>query len=231
MAHTIDTGNATFNFDVPYKLLATSDEEPKPLIVYLHGYRQNLEYFEKKCQDLLSLKAYHLFIQGPYPIYDEKQRREVAKWGRAWYLYDGNQDQFISSMEKSSNFIESVVEQVKAKANYNRVSLLGYSMGGYLAGYFALSRPQIIQDLLVIGGRIKSELFADRSYPSLNVLALHGAADKSVSSRRAQQSCKELRKTGARVTYKKLDGGHKLKHLYLDTAKEWLTNNGYKDLI
>lgn len=231
MPKIIDADEVTFNLDVSYKLFESGIDEPKPLIIYLHGYKQNTAYFKKKCTDLLSLNAYHLFIQGPYPIYDENHKRRVNQWGRAWYLYDGNQEQFVKSMGKSSKFIESVLEEIKSKANFNRISLIGYSMGGYLAGYFALSRPQLINDLVIIGGRIKTELFSDQVYPNLNVLALHGAYDQSVSNQRAQESCKELSIMQAQVTYKQLDGGHKLKSVYLDTAKQWLKSIGYKDLI
>ncbi|MDZ7694175.1 MAG: hypothetical protein U5K69_24150 [Balneolaceae bacterium] len=62
--------------------------------------------------DLLNFRAYHLFIQGPYPIYDKKGKRKVEDWGRAWYLYDGDQAQFTKSMEVSSEFIQEILDNI-----------------------------------------------------------------------------------------------------------------------
>lgn len=217
---------APFTIDVPYKIIQTG--QPQALIVYLHGYKQNIEYFEKKFGPLLSISAYHLFIQGPYPIYDEKQQREVEQWGRAWYLYDGRQEQFMKSLEKSSRFIETIIQKIISEKDINRCAILGYSMGGYLAGHFALSRPHMVRDLAVIGGRIKTEYFTDQSYGELNVLALHGRNDQSVSDKHAKQSADELRSLGATVRYEAIEEGHRLSSSYIKVVKEWLFRQEYK---
>lgn len=230
MPTVLASGNASFSIDVSYKLIETGPQGDKPLFIYLHGYKQNLQYLQKKCSDLLSLEAHHLFIQGPYPIYDEARRRKVEEWGRAWYLYDGEQEQFVKSMEKTSGFIQSLTGKLMQDLNVCRISLIGYSMGGYLAGYFALSRPDFINDLIVMGGRIKSEIFSGRSYKGMNVLHLHGVDDKSVSSERARMSCEELKSMGASVTFKELKTTHKLTSTYIQVLKDWFIKQGIAKL-
>ena len=227
MSEILIDKNASFTIDVPYKLVSTGKQKKKPLIVYLHGYKQNLEYFEKKMAEISEFEAYHLFLQGPYPIYDEKHRRSVDQWGRAWYLYDGNQEQFLSSMEKASVFIQQIIDDVRKQINARRLALLGYSMGGYLAGYFALSRPKYINDLIVIGGRIKTEHFSDQTYDNLNVLALHGNLDNSVAADRQKQSCNDLQKLGAAVTFRTVDEQHRLSVRYTREVKRWLKSHNY----
>lgn len=217
----------TFNVDVPYKLIETGKDAVKPLIIYLHGYKQNLMIFENKVSQLFSIDAYHLIVQGPYPIYDEERKRKVANWGRAWYLYDGEQNQFVESMEKSSRFIETIIEELSDTISMNRVTVLGYSMGGYLAGYFALSRPGLVDDLIVIGGRIKTELFEENRYKKMRVLALHGAKDSSVSSSRQKASCEKLQKLGAEVIYRQLEEKHRLSDNFLTEIKQWMIDNDY----
>ncbi len=216
---------APFTIEVPFKLIKTGAADK--LIVYLHGYKQNIAYFEKKFSPFLSIDAFHLFIQGPYPIYDEKHRRNVEQWGRAWYLYDGRQEQFSQSLEKSSKFIENVIMQATSDKEIQRCAILGYSMGGYLAGHFALSRSNLVDDLAVIGGRIKTEYFINQSYNNLNVLALHGNKDQSVSNKRAKDSAEELRTLGASVHYSMIEEGHRLSAAYIDKAKEWFLQQGY----
>ncbi len=223
MNSTLAAGTHPFELDVPYELIETGDKGSKPLIVYLHGYKQNLRYFKKKCADMLSLNALHLFLQGPYPIYDEQQNRAADEWGRAWYLYDGRQEQFIRSMEKSSVFIERVIDEISKDRAINRRIILGYSMGGYLAGYFALSRPAVIDELVTIGARIKAEHFVKNQYPNLNVLAVHGKNDKTVAADRQKKSCEQLREMGAKVSYRTIEAGHRLSVVYILEIKEWLS--------
>lgn len=215
---------STFSFtqNIPYKLVETGSLKNKPLLIYLHGYKQNIKSFEKHIASLLQLPAHHLLLQGPYPIYDEQKKRPVDEWGRAWYLYDGRQEQFQKSMEASSVFIDGIIEKISASISYSQITLVGYSMGGYLAGYYALSRQPAIDNLIVIGGRIKTEWFADGNYNNLNALVLHGLNDKSVDVATAEKSMKELQNMGTCVTFKALNEAHRLNQTYIDEAKNWL---------
>jgi predicted esterase len=229
MQDILFSGNATFNIEVPYKLIESGESEEKPLIIYLHGFNQNIEQFQELVSGLSSLEAYHLFIQGPYPIYDRKREKKVEDWGRSWYLYDGEQKQFVKSLDLGSEFVAQVTNNMLKHITVSRISLFGYSMGGYLAGYFALSRPQFIDDLIVIGGRIKTEVFEERrqDYNHLNVLALHGRQDTSVESSPQEKSCQQLSQWGANVTFKVLDASHALSGSFLHETKQWLQSNGY----
>lgn len=231
MPSSAQTGTLPFTLNIPYELIDSGGRGPKPLIVYLHGYRQNITYLKKKLRPLLRVQAYHLFVQGPYPIYDEQHKREVPEWGRAWYLYDGRQEQFIRSLEKSSEFLERLLHKLKPKLHTSHTALVGYSMGAYLAGYFALSRPALIRDLVVMGGRIKTEHFRGNKFSELNILALHGSDDKSVKAGPARDSCRELSAMGANVEFKLLDTAHKLNPEYVRAAEDWLVNRwSYKIL-
>ncbi|WP_185958414.1 alpha/beta hydrolase [Fodinibius sediminis] len=223
------TGTASFEIDVPYRLLERGAGREKPLIIYLHGFGQHMNSFQSQVAPLTTLSAYHLFVSGPYPIYDRRRKKKVDEWGRAWYLYDGEQEQFERSLEQSAAFIEGVLDQIGDDIAATRMAVMGYSMGGYLAGYFALSRPGSVDELVVMGSRIKTELFEDRpgSYSHLSVLALHGRKDRRVKSNPQRLSCEKLSKWGATVTFKTLAAGHKLDPPYISAAKEWLMDHGY----
>ena len=228
MSELINKGKVEFNLSVPYYLYETGYDDKKPLIIYLHGYKQNAHYFEKKLSTLKKFEAYHLFMQGPYPVYDENRKRKVEEWGRAWYLYDGRQEQFLQSMEKSAGFIDKVLQTTEKEIEISRRSIMGYSMGGYLASYYALSRFQQIDDLIVAGARVKIEHFVNKDFSGLNVLAIHGKNDKSVKAEPQQRSCKKLRAQGAIVDYKPIDAGHRLSDEYVINIKQWLMNKEFK---
>ena len=140
------------------------------------------------------VEAYHLFIQGPYPIYESRSEKKVDNWGASWYLYDGNQEQFLSSLEKTSVFIDKVLTEVNRSTKCDRFCLIGYSMGGYLAGYYALTRPAKINELIVIGARIKTEILNGNwdKILQLNILALHGKRDNFVDYKPQRNEIKKL---------------------------------------
>lgn len=229
MQEVLISGKTSFKIEVPYKLIEVGEETTKPLIVYLHGFNQNIDQFQELVGDITELEAYHLFIQGPYPIFDQKRTKKVEDWGRSWYLYDGEQDQFVKSLELASEFIQEVIDSILSHISVSRLALFGYSMGGYLAGYFALSRWKHVNELIVVGGRIKTEVFENRkgNYDHLNVLALHGTKDESVKSDPQRQSCEQLSGWGAQVTFKELEDSHALSSLFLNEAKSWFISLGY----
>ncbi|MEX0720876.1 MAG: hypothetical protein WD059_09425 [Balneolaceae bacterium] len=214
---------------MPYKLIETGEEGKKPLIIYLHGYNQNLSILEEKAESMLQLNAYHLFIQGPYPIYDITRQKKVAEWGRAWYLYDGDQDQFLKSMEISSEFIQEIVDSLAEVIQISRLCILGYSMGGYLAAYFAFSRYKHVNDLIVIGGRIKTEAFTGKLEQAkhLNILALHGKNDTSVYPEPQEKAVQLLKQEGFNVDYKLMNEKHALTPAFLKKSLNWLKSLGY----
>lgn len=227
--NTLASGKASFGIEVPYKVLETGQSDEKPLLVYLHGFNQNIKQFQELTKDLFSLEAYHLFIQGPYPIHDRKRKKKVENWGRAWYLYDGEQNQFVRSLEITSEFIQEVIDKIVNHISVSRVALLGYSMGGYQAGYFALSRWKHVNELVVIGGRIKTEVFEERKgdYDHLNVLALHGSKDNSVKSSPQKKSCDRLSQWGASVTFQELEEPHALNSRFIKKTNDWFLLQGY----
>ncbi|MEQ8525773.1 hypothetical protein [Gracilimonas sp.] len=229
MRDVLISGKTSFKIEVPYKLIETGKKGKKPLILYLHGYNQNIEFLEKKMEDMLNLEAYHLFVQGPYPIYDTSRKVNVSKWGRAWYLYDGNQGQFIKSMEIASEFIQEIVDGLVDVIEISRLCVFGYSMGGYLGGYFALSRWKHVNELIVVGGRIKTEAFDGKREPAqhINILALHGKDDDSVYPQPQQKCVELLKEEGFNAMFKLVDAGHKLEPIFVDEAYNWLKELGY----
>lgn len=229
MSSLYTSGSANFTIETPYHIMESGEAGEKPLIVYLHGFNQNREGFQTLVSPMLDLCAYHLFIQAPYPIYDRRRKKKVSQWGRAWYLYDGDQDQFIHSLEQASAFIENVLDKLQDTLSWQRLAIFGYSMGGYLGGYFALSRPHLVQELMVVGGRIKTEVIKKKGsrYNDLKVLALHGSKDQRVQSEPQQDSCQELSRWGAEVTFKEVVAGHRLDSTYLQVARQWLQSSGY----
>lgn len=230
MRDVLASGKESFKIEVPYRLIETGvNGQSKPLLIYLHGFNQNIARFEKQVDLLLDLEAYHLFIQGPYPVYDRKHEKNVSEWGRAWYLYDGNQGQFIKSLEISAEFLQNIIDRHLNLIKVNRIGVFGYSMGGYLAGYFAMTRWKHVNELIVIGGRIKTELLQGNweKVKHINILALHGKNDERVSADKQKKMVDELKMHGVSATFNTVDAKHRLNNQFITKAKYWLNAHGY----
>ena len=226
----LQSGKASFKIEVPYQLIDSGPAtDSKPLIVYLHGFNQTMKSFQLDCEHLLAVHAYHLFIEAPYPVFSRKRNVPVSEWGRAWYLYDGDQEQFIRSLGQASRFINEIIERTISAVNPTRTALLGYSMGGYLAGYHAITNPEQIQELIICGARYKSELL-EGSYDKINhqnILALHGNADKSVESAPQKKEIEGLKQKGIDATFVALDETHAFTRSFEDEILDWLNGKGY----
>jgi predicted esterase len=226
------SGKTSFKVEVPYLLIETGEKGEKPLIIYLHGFGENIDRFRQKCDSLLNLNAYHLFIQGPYPIYDRSRKKNVSEWGRAWYLYDGNRGQFIKSLELASEFIQEIVDKLLPVIQVNRIGVMGYSMGGYLAGYFALTRWKHVNDLAVIGARIKTEILNDNweNIQHLNIAAFHGKNDDKVKAEPQAKEIELLRENGVKAELNLLNENHSFSEVYLNQIIQWFKRIGYEEV-
>ncbi len=222
------SGKTSFKIEVPYTLFETGLKGPKPLIVYLHGRGQYLDLFKKKTEALHELSAYHLYIQGPYPELTHTTDRE--KIGFSWYIYNGKQGSFVKSLEYTAEFIQEIIDGMLPFIKVTRLCIIGYSMGGYQGGYFALSRWKHTNELIVIGGRIKTEIVTENGWQNLkhlNVLALHGASDEQVKPEPQADSIRQLKEIGVNAEFELLEGGHALTPDVLAASVRWLKKMGY----
>jgi len=225
------SGKTSFKVEVPYKLFQTGRHIPKPLIIYLHGYGQNIEQFESLTKDFQKIEAYHLYIQGPYADLGNVKKR--GKWGFAWYLYNGKQGSFIKSLEYTSEFIQGILDNISNYINITRVCVVGYSMGAYQAGYFALSRWKHVNDLILISGRLKTESFTAKKLKKashMNVLAVHGKKDTVVPAKDQQKEIEQLKKAGFNAEMLLLDTEHKLTSRMSEASISFLNKAGYSEI-
>jgi predicted esterase len=225
------SGKTSFKVEVPYKLFQTGRSVPKPLIIYLHGYGQNIVQFEESTKAFQKIEAYHLFIQGPYADFANVKKR--GKWGFAWYLYNGKQGSFVKSLEYTAEFIQGILDNIVNHINVTRVCVVGYSMGAYQSGYFAVSRWKHVNDLILFSGRLKSEIFSPKKLKKashMNVLAVHGKKDDIVKPDSQKAEIESLTKLGFNAEFHLIDGGHKLTDKMCDYAVNFLTNAGYSKM-
>jgi len=225
----LNSGKTTFKVEVPYRLYEQGEAGPKPLIVYLHGFGQDIKIFEQQTEAMHNIKAYHLYIQGPYADYRGIDRED--KRGFGWYLFGGKQGSFEKSLEYSSEFIQGVIDSLIPFIKVTRCTVIGYSMGAYQAGYFGFTRWKHANELIMIGGRFKVEFFKERNWEKrkhLNILALHGSKDEIVKSKEQKESIELAHKKGLNASFVEINSGHKLTKAYFSKIRKWLIDLGYE---
>jgi len=225
------SGKTTFKIEVPYRLYEAGEPGPKPLIVYLHGFGQDIRVFEEQMKDMHSIKAYHLYIQGPYP--DNRTIERSDKRGYGWYLYSGKKGSFEKSLEYSSEFLQGVIDGLIPMLQITRCTVIGYSMGAYLAGYFGFTRWKHTNELVMLGGRFKDDLFKERNWQKrshLNILAVHGKKDAVVDPDAQRKSIDVAISNGLTAKYVEVNAGHKITRAYLSNVKKWLKQQGYESV-
>ena len=115
------------------------------------------------------------------------------------------------------------IEQLKERFNVDeeRISLTGFSMGGYGTWFTAMAKPELFSAIApVCGGGMAWRA----NVLDMPVWTFHGTEDEVITPFQTEEMVKKLEGYGADVTYTKIEGeGHTIQP-YVYTAKllEWL---------
>jgi len=221
------SGKTSFKVEVPYQVAETGPKGPKPLIVYLHGKGGTIEAFKRETSGFHSLSAYHLYIQGPYADKTVTETRE--RIGYAWYLYNHKQGSLVKSLEYTAEFIQEVIDGVRPFLKITRLCLIGYSMGGYQAGYFAFTRWKHTNELIAIGARLDAGILniGSSHVGHIGILGVHGEQDEVVEARYQADAIKAMAAIGLDARLQMVPGGHTLSDDAIRASLDWMATRGY----
>jgi phospholipase/carboxylesterase len=129
-------------------------------------------------------------------------------------VWTGDSEEFTRSLERTAAWLLGVIDAEVAAAGLDagRVSLVGFSQGGYLAGFTALRHPARFRALVVAAGRLKDEILAAdaprAAAAGLRVLDVHGEKDAAVRPEPCRASAERLAALGLPVEFRTYDAGH-----------------------
>jgi predicted esterase len=120
-----------------------------------------------------------------------------------------------------ADFIAAAVKHYKLAAD--RIVAVGYSNGANIAASILLLRPEILHAAILF--RAMVPLIPDNlpDLSSARVWIGAGDQDPIIPPSEAQRLVELLRRAGADVTIRFLEGGHELTRDDVDAAREWLT--------
>lgn len=108
-----------------------------------------------------------------------------------------------------------------------RVVLLGFSQGAIIGASVALSRPDLVAGLIMLGGRIlpeaRPQFRAPPQLAGLGVFVGHGVRDGKLGVHHARASQALLTSLGTALTYREYDLGHEIGAQEISDVTAWLT--------
>jgi predicted esterase len=221
------SGKTSFKIEVPYLLAETGPKGPKPILVYLHGKGETIDAFQASTTGFHELNAYHLYIQGPYA--DKTVTKSRERIGYAWHLYNHKQGSLVKSLEYTAEFIQEVIDGVRPFLKITRLCLVGYSMGGSQAAYFAFTRWKHTNELIAIGARLDAGILniGSSHVGHIGILGVHGEQDEVVEAPSQADAIQAMAAAGLDARLQTVPGGHNLSDDAIRASLAWLATRGY----
>ncbi len=216
--------HSPFSISVKCRLLRSEEGKPKSLLVALHGMGQNSDLMARAVRPLCHPDRAILIPDAPLP-FEKLVSGGRRKCGRAWYIYTGDQDEFLESARLSAQWLETQITRAQSDLGLEScpVDLLGYSQGGYLAAILAFDSPSRFRSLVSCCSRMKTEILPDRQTASIPVLVVHGEDDPSVPVERSRESAADLSKRGWNVDFRAFpNAGHRMEPEQWQAVATWL---------
>ena len=194
-----------------------------PLVLCLHGWGMDGDWFARLTQELFTLPAIFVFPTAPKEV-----RKDDGSVGWSWYDYDGSSVSFVAELARLESALLGFVHGFEATHGLRPVKrvLVGFSQGGYGGSYIALRNPDVFQALAISGARIKNEALLGNLEAAaalgMQVLACHGSRDPHVSRDRARASVEALARAGIDARWEEFDAGHSLGRAQIKSIRAWL---------
>jgi phospholipase/carboxylesterase len=194
-----------------------------PVIIMLHGVGSNED-------DMFSFANQ---FPKEYLVVLARAPFELSAGSYAWFHVQFLGDKRIINKEEAEKsrivlkqFINQIVERYKADAS--NISLLGFSQGAIMAYSVALTSPEKVKNIGVLGGRLLEEvkplIKPSAKLKSLNIFLGHGVNDGTMPIKFADTAYEYCQKLGCTIQYKKYPIEHTISQSEIDDFKNWLKN-------
>lgn len=194
-----------------------------PLLVLLHGIGSNerdlfglAEYLDERFL-VLSARAPNTRMPGSYA------------WFEIAFTPDGmviDVDQAERSLQLLIRFVEEAVEAYAADPR--RVYLAGFSQGAIMSACVALTRPDLVDGVVLMSGRVPPEILPAiapvEQLEGLHFLVVHGVYDNTLPIEYGRASRDILQTLPVDLSYNEYPMGHEVSSASLTDVATWLTN-------
>jgi phospholipase/carboxylesterase len=201
--------------------MPTTINNKSSVIILLHGISGN----ENDMFDLSNhfpKESMVISVRAPFEL-------DVGSY--AWFHVEFLENKRIinkNEAEKSriilKQFINQIVERYKIDAT--NITLLGFSQGAIMAYSVALTSPEKVKNIGVLGGRLLDEvkplITTSTKLKTLNIFLGHGTNDGMMPIKYADLAFEYCTKIGCNIQYNKYPIEHTISISEIDDFKKWL---------
>lgn len=199
-----------------------------PLLVALHGQGESgsrhRHYLRGAVPD-----TFHAAFPDGFHAHEVRRPDKPIRLGYGWYLYTGDQDAFLESVALAEEALWRLVDALleRTGADADRVYLMGFSQGCYLAQITAVRNAARVAGWIGQAGRLKHEVL-EAELPGVSgkpVLLQHGEADEAIGPEAARHGAELLGAHGADVDLRLYaDTGHRITDAMRADMHAWLAD-------
>ncbi len=211
------------SFSLVHLVKPTTQKEPAPLVLMLHGYGAN-EY------DLIGLAD---ALDARFTVISARAPLSLGNGGYAWFPLAFT-DEGIKVLDTKSaihsrdlilKFLDEIAAQYKVDAK--RIFLMGFSQGSSMAYSIALTEPHRLAGMVAMSGRLPDErllkLAPTEHLKNFPIFVSHGLYDEILPIQNGRESDARLRELQMNVAYKEYPMAHQISPECLSDISNWLT--------
>ena len=218
------------NSDIQYKTFAANPENVTKIIVCLHGLGASAEDFIPFAKMINNIDTLFIFPQAPNQPISINAGISIP----AWYDIYGigpDRPEDNTGIKKSAQQLADLINKLKSEYPKLPIKLIGFSQGGALALYTAITNPQLCEDILGLSTYLplSKELISsnlnkqnNQNSHKLNIQLMHGTNDTTIDIKYAQQSQEVLKQLGYDAPLSKYQMGHEICPEQLHAITQWI---------
>ncbi len=192
----------------------TGNRESQNLFLVLHGFMEKGSKMLRRMQKALPKDALILSPNGPFPLPEKTNTGHKVRY--AWYFYDNIKNEYLVDYQHSANLLLQLL--IDLQFEKKKLTIIGYSQGGYLAPFLA-EKCENIQQIIAIACVMKEEFL--QSSISCPLTQIHAKDDKMVSYEKALSHFKSIEESHSKNQFITLESAG---HFYNQQYHEALVN-------
>lgn len=191
-------------------------EQPKRLIVLLHGYGSN-------AQDLLPLADW---VQPDSAVVTLQAPIDLGNGRYAWY--HPSDPLMANDIRAAGKQVVTQMQELQRQLQISpaKTTIGGFSQGAVISWQIALTYPQAIGAVAIFSGQLPPVINVQQVTPLPRIFVGHGNNDHRIAVHKAEQAVRYARLQGYLVSshfYPHMQ--HEITNNELNDFKHWLDNN------
>jgi len=214
------------SFPLYYDLYVPEDDEPRPLVIALHGYGGDKGSMMRLMRRILKDGECDYAIacpQGPHQhLVMPTEESPNLGYGFGWLSNFKPEESVAMHHQLIREIIDTLTSAGEVDAS--RVFLLGFSQASGANFRFAFTHGDLVRGVVAICGGIPGDWEIDGKYQSgvVDVLYIAAERDEYYTPDRMRRNAEALRRRARSVDLQFFDAGHEVPRESYPAIAEWL---------